>query len=200
MDFDNAAIQKIISAVLEGDVNRFEEIIDLYKKRIWSIVGRFAQNEQERMEWTHEVFLRIFKNLYQYRREAPFEHWASRIALNTTYALLKQKKNHIMIMMDSLSPEEQIWIERQITDQQKKDMQQKENQERAQSIAEKAMTLLKPEQQWMIHMTELENKSLKEIAELMSWSYVSAKVKAYRARKALEKILIKLMNKGIDHV
>ena len=199
MDFDNAAIQLIINAVLEGDVNRFEEIIDLYKKRIWNIVGRFAQSEDERMEWSHEVFLRIFKNLHQYRKEAPFEHWISRIALNTTYAMLKRKKYHPMITMDSLSPEEQTWIEHQINVQQQNLKQAQINQERTQCIVEKAMAALKYEHRWIIQMTEIERKSLKEIMELMHWSYTATKVRAYRARKAMEKILRVFIKKGIEN-
>ena len=48
---------------------------------------------------------------------------------------------------------------------------------------------LKVEEQMVITLMELEEKSVKEVAELTGWSVVNVKVRAWRARKALKRIL-----------
>ncbi len=41
----------------------------------------------------------------------------------------------------------------------------------------------------MITLLELEEKSLREVADLTGWSIANVKVRAYRARKILRKII-----------
>jgi RNA polymerase sigma-70 factor (ECF subfamily) len=46
-----------------------------------------------------------------------------------------------------------------------------------------------PEERLVITLLELEEKTVREVAELTGWSQVNVKVRAWRARRALKKVL-----------
>ena len=48
---------------------------------------------------------------------------------------------------------------------------------------------LKPEERLVITLMELEEKPVKEIAGLTAWTEVNVKVRTWRARQALKRIL-----------
>jgi RNA polymerase sigma-70 factor (ECF subfamily) len=63
--------------------------------------------------------------------------------------------------------------------------------EHARTILEKGMAELKPEERLVITLLELEEKSVKEVAQLSGWSETNVKVRAFRARQKLKRFLEK---------
>jgi RNA polymerase sigma-70 factor (ECF subfamily) len=53
------------------------------------------------------------------------------------------------------------------------------------------MSKMRPEERLIITLLELEEKPIREIAELTGWSESKVKVRAFRARQALKTILEK---------
>jgi RNA polymerase sigma-70 factor (ECF subfamily) len=60
----------------------------------------------------------------------------------------------------------------------------------ARSVVLWAVARLKPEERLVITLMELEEKSVREIAGLTGWTEVNVKVRAWRARQALKRILV----------
>ena len=54
-------------------------------------------------------------------------------------------------------------------------------------ILDQAMARLKPEDRLVITLFELEDRSVREVAELTGWSESRVKVRAFRARQALKR-------------
>ena len=194
-DITEQSIRNIIKEILNGQENRFEELIHLYQNRVFMIISRFSRDEDERREIAHVVFIKIFKNLKQFKGTAPFEHWVSRIALRTAYDTLRKRKKNIEYQMSCFSNEEVHWLEQHVDQRQIEKDQARNEKQRAQELLNKALDKLKAEQKWMIEMAEIRKISLKEIARKMGWSYTSTKVKAHRARIALQKVIL---NSNID--
>jgi len=62
----------------------------------------------------------------------------------------------------------------------------------ARELVERLLGQLKPEDQLVIRLFELEQKSLVEIREITGWSIAVIKVRAFRARRKLRKLFIEL--------
>ncbi|MBP2679388.1 MAG: polymerase, sigma-24 subunit, RpoE, partial [Deltaproteobacteria bacterium] len=56
-------------------------------------------------------------------------------------------------------------------------------------ILDQAMSRLKPEDRLVITLFELEDRSVREVAELTGWSETRVKVRAFRARQALKRLI-----------
>ena len=57
----------------------------------------------------------------------------------------------------------------------------------ARELVEKLLAQLKPEDQMVVRMLDLEQKSLAEISAITGWNQTLIKVRAFRARRKLQK-------------
>jgi RNA polymerase sigma-70 factor (ECF subfamily) len=62
----------------------------------------------------------------------------------------------------------------------------------AQQLVDRLLAELSPSSRMVITLLELQDKSIKEIAQLTGWSIPLVKVRAFRARAEMRKVLGKL--------
>jgi RNA polymerase sigma-70 factor (ECF subfamily) len=135
-----------------------------------------------------EVWLKAFQKLKSYRGDAPFEHWLMRLALNTCYDFLRSHRRNRETPFSDLSDEEDNWLERFI----RQPESASEHADAARSLVERVLEQLPPPARLVITLLEIEEKSVKEIAQLTGWSVPLVKVRAFRARAQMRKLLAKI--------
>lgn len=65
-----------------GHPEAWDEIIQLYGRRIFNIAFQFAADLAEAEDLTQEIFLKLFQNLRSYRGEVPLVGWTLRLSRN----------------------------------------------------------------------------------------------------------------------
>jgi RNA polymerase sigma-70 factor (ECF subfamily) len=60
---------------------------------------------------------------------------------------------------------------------------------RAREVLAWAMRFLRPDEQLILTLCEIEERSVREVVDLTGWSESNVKVRAFRARAALKKVL-----------
>ncbi|HEY3309942.1 MAG TPA: RNA polymerase sigma factor [Desulfuromonadaceae bacterium] len=171
----------LITATLAGDDEAFARLISRHKRRVFGLASRFARDNDELEDICQEIFIKAYENLGKFRGEAPFEHWLTKISVRTCHDALRGRRHEKHnLAWDDVSYEI------------------KDNAETARSEARQARELLNlamgfltPDERLVITLMELEEMTLRETAELTGWSEANVKVRAYRARQALKKILEK---------
>lgn len=173
--------ENLIMATLDGDDEAFATLVTRYKRRVFRLAARFAGDSDEMEDICQEVFIKAYENLKGYRGDAPFEHWLTRIAVRTCYDTLRKNRNRRKhTPLDDLTYElRDQTLEAQLAARQ------------AHELISWALAGLRPDERLVITLLELEEKSVREVAELSGWSEANVKVRAYRARQALKKILEK---------
>jgi RNA polymerase sigma-70 factor (ECF subfamily) len=78
----------LIARLKERDGRAFDEIVQLYGDKVFSLVYRMLGNRHEAEDVAQEVFITVFKTVDGFRGEAKFSTWLLRIAAN-------QSKNRI---------------------------------------------------------------------------------------------------------
>lgn len=177
--FEDLADERLVELVREGDEDAFTALVQRYKRKVLLTASRFVLNSYELDDVAQEIFIKVYKNIDSYRGDAPFGHWLMRIAVRTCYDLLRSRrreKGNIPLdevdfalsgpsVMDSLSALQ------------------------AKDLLDKALARLKPEDRLILTLIELEGLTSKEAAGLTGWSESNIKVRSYRARQALKKLL-----------
>jgi RNA polymerase sigma-70 factor (ECF subfamily) len=179
---------ELISAARKGDAASFEPLITKYQTRIFATARRYARRESEVEDIVQEVFIKAFQKLDGFRGEAPFEHWLMRLAVRTCYDFLRSHQRNRETAFTELSEPESDWLDRFVAEPDHAD----ENAEAARQLIEKVLSRLSPPARLVITLLEIEEKSVKEIAELTGWSVPLVKVRAFRARAEMRKILSKM--------
>ena len=179
---------ELISAVLKGDCASFEPLVTKYQGRVFATARRYARRESEVEDIVQEVFIKAFQKLSGFRGEAPFEHWLMRLAVRTCYDLLRSHQRNRETAFTELTETETDWLEQFIVEPDGAS----EHAEAARQLIEKVLSRLSPAARLVITLLEIEERPVKEIAELTGWSVPLVKVRAFRARAEMRKIMAKM--------
>lgn len=171
--------EDLVAATLAGDDDAFADLVARHKRRVFAAAARFGRNDHQLEDIAQEVFVRAFRHLKKFRGDAPFEHWLSRIIVSACYDFLRKERR----------VREQVSLDGVDWDFRDAGVDAALAAGRAREIVQWAMAHLGPEEQLIITLAELEERPMKEIAELTGWSESNVKVRAFRARQNLKKIL-----------
>ncbi|MGO9953288.1 MAG: RNA polymerase sigma factor [Dissulfurispiraceae bacterium] len=171
--------ERLVKAALSGDDDAFSELVRRHKQKVFRLAARFVRDSEELDDICQEAFIKAYQSLSKFRGDAPFEHWITRIAVNTCYdSLRKQSRKRDNVPLDSVAFS--------IGEPQSPD---NSSGNEAWAVLKNAMTKLRPEERLVITLLNLEEKSVRETASLTGWSEGNVKVRAFRARKELKRIL-----------
>lgn len=146
---------------------------------------RYARREEEVEDIVQEILLKAYTRLETWRADAPFEHWLMRLGTRICYDFLRQHQRSREITSTELSRDEVDWMERQALPEGKAD----DKADAARTLVARVLDRLSPASRLVITLLELEDKSVKEIAELTGWSVPLIKVRAFRARLEMKRII-----------
>ena len=179
---------ELIAAVLKGDTARFEPLVQKYSPRIFATARRYARRESEVEDIVQEVWLKAFQKLGSFRGDAPFEHWLMRLAVHTCYDFLRGHQRNRETAFSELTEAEGDWLDRFATHP----GTASENADAARQLVGRVLEQLSPPARLIITLLEIEDRSIKEIAQLTGWSLPLVKVRAFRARAEMKKCLARL--------
>jgi len=179
---------ELIAAVLHGDTASFEPLVAKYSPRVFATARRYARRESEVEDIAQEVWLKAFDKLKTFRGEAPFEHWLMRLTVRTCFDFLRGHQRNRESSFTDLSEPENDWLERYVAAPESAT----EHADAARLLVERILDKLSPSARLVITLLEIEDRSVKEIAEITGWSLPLVKVRAFRARAEMRKIVAKM--------
>ena len=179
---------ELIAAVLKGDAASFEPLVGKYSSRLFAMARRYARRESEVEDIVQEVWLKAFANLSSFRGDAPFEHWLMRLAVRTCYDSLRAHQRNRETAFAELTEPEEDWLDRFVGQPDAAD----NNAEAARQLVERVLERLSPPARLVITLREIERRSVREISQLTGWSMPLVKVRAFRARAEMRKILSRM--------
>ena len=168
--------RKDIEACLDGDKDSYERLVRRYEIQITKLMWRFSRNPAVCEELVQEVFVEAYFSLKSYRGRAPFLHWLRKIGARVGYRFWKEqekRKNHISLTdFDVIEKEEIDAIDSQT----------------AAEILHSLLARLPQADRLILTLMYFEQKSTREIAEMVGWNRAMVKMRALRARKKLKTI------------
>jgi len=174
-----------IAAVLGGATESFEGLVVKYSPRLFATARRYARRENDVEDIVQEVWTKAFQKLATFRRDAPFEHWLMRLAIRTCYDFLRQHRRNRETAFSELSDPEENWLDQFSADPDSG----REDTAAARQLVERILNQLSPSARLIITLLEIEDRPVKEIAQLTGWSITLVKVRAFRARAEMKRCL-----------
>lgn len=89
---DKARLEDLVARGREGDLKAMESIYEMFKGPVFGLVYRYSQNRAVAEDLLQDVFLKVFSHMRHVHGAATFPAWVFRIALNTAYSHLRQKR------------------------------------------------------------------------------------------------------------
>ncbi len=179
---------KIIRNVLSGNTEDFSYLMDRYQNYVLAIVKKHVPRQQIE-EIVQEIFVRAYQSLGNFRETGGFKQWLSSIAMRTCYDYWRKRYRHKEIPMSFFSREQIKWLESAISLKVEAEQEEMARRQEARQLLNQVLGYLSAEDRIVLELVHLEGLSVKETAELLGWSAANIKVRAFRSRKKLQKIL-----------
>ncbi|MBI1871539.1 MAG: RNA polymerase sigma factor [Chlamydiae bacterium] len=191
MDVLSLKDDQLIQEALGGNESSFEELVRRYKVGVMKVVYRYARDAHEVDDMAQEVFLKAYFSLSQYRCKAPFQHWLSRIATRVALDHVRWRSRRKENFFSEMAEEDQgEWLEGVLSFLSSESNQESEvNQRDRARLLESILGELSPRDQLVLKAMELEGQTVREISEMTGWGESAIKVRLFRARKKMRKIL-----------
>ncbi len=179
-------MEKIIRSAAQGDEKAFEQLVKAYQKLVFHTVKSKLKNDEDALDASQEVFIKIWKALPNFRFECKFTTWVYRIAINT--ALDKLRKSNPETPQSTLEDEERVLqFEDETTNHRPEEAL--ERKEKCDAIR-KAIDSLNGDLREIIILRDINGLSYEEIADVLSIELGTVKSRLNRAREKLKRNLI----------
>jgi RNA polymerase sigma-70 factor (ECF subfamily) len=180
----------VIERAKNGDDSAACWLVESLHGHVLRIVRNHLPRCADEQDLVQEVFMKVFANIDRFRGEQPFPNWVARISLNTCYDQLRKQKSRAEVRFADLSPEDVGFVEAIMLENSEESSVGQTGDGRG--LVEKLLATLKPREQLILQMIDLEKKSVREVCQLTGWGASKVKVSAMRARRKLNKNLIQL--------
>lgn len=175
---------KLVAAAISRDRTACDELVSLLYPLVAKIVRPYAKRSGNEQDWEQEVFLRFFARLPQFRGDSPIEHWTSKLAVNVCLDLLRKRSVRRELRWADLGEAEATLVREGFS----KETTVGEALA-SRDLADRLLETLVAEDQVILRMLDMEERSVAEIAELLGRTQSAVKVRAMRARRKLEQRL-----------
>lgn len=178
----------LIKQVTEGDEGAFEQLVRKYQHAVFDAVYRYVGNYGDVEDIAQEIFLKLWRKAKTFEGKSKFSTWFYRIVVNHCLNYRNKHKN-TTVSLDEMTEREKI-PESLIV---RVDFEPRQKAE----IVRKAISDLPERQRIALILSTYEDKSYKEIAQIMNISLSSLESLIFRAKEALKKKLLPLRQDGL---
>ncbi len=178
---------KIIESCLLGNTQAFSQLIDSYKNMVYNLSYRMSNNPHEAEDISQEAFLRAFQSLAHFNPSYKFSTWLYQITLNIIRDRFKKKELNYVSLDTPVETDDSEFYP-QPADFTNNPEQIIDQQEKTQAI-QQAILSLPLKYREVIVLRHLQDLSYIEIANILKLPAGTVKVRLYRAREQLKKIL-----------
>ena len=171
----------LIRRILDGDTALFRQLAGRYAGQVLRMVARLIPSPEESEEATQDTLLEAYQSLDRFdSRKASFQTWLMRITYHTALKYYRHQKKSVPIVEI-----EQQWLDTIPDDE--TDALLNDTAANRVALMEKAIGLLKPDDQMLLTLYYFDNRSIREISCIMEHdeSYFRSRLQWIRKRLAV---------------
>jgi RNA polymerase sigma-70 factor (ECF subfamily) len=178
--------EELVARVLSGDQESYAALVSRYSDFVYTIVLRVVGDAEDADDVTQETFVRAYRALGRFRGDSKFSSWLYRIAVNRAITHLKRKRRRALTVDLDAVPhvEASAVLERREANPEDIVLDEEFRQRVRKAVAE-----LPPQYRAVVTLFYLEERSYKEVAEILGIPMGTLKTHLHRARGMLRKTL-----------
>ena len=187
---DKALEEQLVKDLQAGEVSSFEQLANLYQKKIYTLSFNLTRNAIDSQDVTQEVLLTLFKKGHTFQGKSAFTSWVYRITLNASYMKLRTRKKEPNLSIEDLLPSLNG-----AGFQQEKLQDWSENTEASffdketRRVIQKAVDLLPDKEKVVFLLRDVEGLTTEKVSEILEITAPAIKSRLHRARLFLRKKL-----------
>ncbi len=177
--------EQLVIDLQAGREEAYERLIAKFQQPVYNLAYRLLSDTGDACDVTQEVFLKVFRNVGQFRAQSSLRTWVYRIAVNESHNrrrwLFRHRHNEVGLEEEFEDSEPR---ERALQDGARSPFERAFDREK-QVLIEEALTRINPSFREAVVLRDLEDLSYEEIADILQISIGTVKSRILRGREAL---------------
>jgi RNA polymerase sigma factor (sigma-70 family) len=191
MDAENWDANACVARVRQGDESAARALLAQLHPLVLKLVRAHRPRRTDEEDLVQIVFMKMFTKLDQFSGAVPLEHWVSRIAVNTCLKAMRYERVRPEIRLSDLTEEEEQVVQCLASTQ---DDLPETVDAMSRELLDRLLAMLSAEDRLVVTLLNLEQKTVAEVRQVTGWSTPLVKVRAFRARQKMKRLLEQLMN------
>lgn len=185
---------EVIIQILGGDRDLFRHLVERYQPMVFRTCMGFLHNRDDAEDLTQEIFISAYQSLGKFKGDASFSTWMYRISVNASLnKVRKSSKNSFFQQLESVFSSEKK-RDLPISDNENPEDILIRNEHR--EWVTKALNSLPESQRTAIVLSNYDDLSQKEIAEIINTTEGAVEALLQRGKANLRKKLSSLQKKS----
>jgi RNA polymerase sigma-70 factor (ECF subfamily) len=167
--------EELVEAAQGGDSSAFSVLAQRWERQIRGAIYRVLGSEDDARDLAQEAFLKAYRALGSFKREARFSSWLYQIALNLCRDRLRRRRGKIHVSLDEMDEENGPRLRHRGPSA----LELVEASDLSRVVAE-AVATLPDEQREVIVLKEYQDLTFLEISEVLDLPVSTVKTRLYR--------------------
>jgi RNA polymerase sigma factor (sigma-70 family) len=179
----------VVAQVLQGERARYAILVRRHNQRLFRVARAILRDEAEAEDVVQYAHVTAYRNLEQFRGEASYASWLTRIAVNEALARLRRTKRYGLVSIDDAGGEATMSKSSPDHDAYRAELRR---------LLEAHIDELPDALRVVFVMREVEELETAETAETLGISEAAVRVRLHRARSLLQERLTRLLSSAPD--
>jgi RNA polymerase sigma-70 factor (ECF subfamily) len=177
----------LVAVAKRGDTQAFEELVLRHRQRVVAVAQRITNNPEDAEDVAQESFHKAFLHLEAFQEKSRFSTWLTRIAMNEAFMLLRRRRGIVEVLPEN--PDDGMRSNREaFVDRSPNPEESYLRLERAELLTE-AINRLGSTIRTTILLRDIEERSVKETAQILGASITAVKARVFQGRRKLRRTL-----------
>jgi RNA polymerase sigma-70 factor, ECF subfamily len=176
--------EQVVADVLDGQTALFEVLMRRYNERMYRVARSIVRDDAEAEDIMQQAYVNAYTNLHQFKGQAQFSTWLTRIAIHESLLRVRRKKRYEPFGEETSNVE-------LIRGQGCGDPERQAASGELRALLESAIERLPDGAREVFVLRDVEGMSTLEAAQSLDVSEDVVKTRLFRARSALRRDLLK---------
>lgn len=178
--------ERLIARAVAGDQDAYRILVERYSDFVYTVALRVVGSEDDAEDVAQEAFVRAHRALARFRGESKFSSWLYRITVNRALTHLKRRGRRPATVEMTSSPR----VEAEVRSQRcAEDPERQVLADEFRARVREAVAKLPPRYRVAVTLFYLEERSYKEVVEILGVPMGTLKTHLHRARAMLRREL-----------
>ena len=178
----------LIADLCEGDETAFAPLVERYKRMVYRLAVQITKNHADADDVMQETFIKVYRSIRTFRKDAAFETWLYRIAVNEALNFVKRRDRRPECTLETATEAVYASTARYSAELANDPHAHAEKAELRQYVTE-AVNSLSLKHRTVVILHEFEGLTHAEIASILNCSEGTVRSRLHYARKKLRTLL-----------
>ena len=178
----------LIADLCEGDETALAPLVEKYKRMVYRLAMQITKNHADADDVMQETFIKVYRSIRTFRKDAAFETWIYRITVNEALNFVKRRERQRESALET-APEAEYEATMRYRTQLANDPHVQAEKAELRHHVTTAVNSLSLKHRTVVILHEFEGLTHAEIASILNCSEGTVRSRLHYARKKLRTLL-----------